>query len=45
MREFVLPNEGELLGEGGQELAELGDTQLPFEVGANWRSCMAIVYR
>ena len=35
MRELVLPGEGEPVGEGGQELAELEGAQVPFEVGAD----------
>ena len=35
VREFVLPGEGEPVGEGGQELAELEGAQVPFEVGAD----------
>jgi hypothetical protein len=34
--ELVLPGEGEPVGEGGQELAELEGAQVPFEVGADW---------
>jgi len=45
VREFVLPNEGELVAEGGLELAELDNAQVPFEIGADWCSCMAILYR
>jgi hypothetical protein len=45
VRELVLPNEAELVGEGGQDLAELEDARVPFEIGADWRNCMAIVYR
>jgi hypothetical protein len=35
VREFVLPGEGEPVGEGGQELAELEGVQVPLEVGAD----------
>ena len=35
MREFLLAGEGEPVGEGGQELAELEGAQVPFEVGAD----------
>ena len=33
--EFLLAGEGEPVGEGGQELAELEGAQVPFEVGAD----------
>ena len=33
MGEFLLAGEGEPVGEGGQELAELEGAQVPFEVG------------
>ena len=35
VRQFLLAGEGEPVGEGGQQLAELEGAQVPFEVGAD----------